>query len=246
MHSRLIEEAGGDINGTTSLDRTNFYDVVPINELETALWLESDRMGFLLPALTQAKLDGQRDVVKNERRERFEQPPSASTDSILSAAIYPAGHPYSGRRSARWPTSPPRSLDDVKEFFQRTTAPTTRRSRSSATLTSPATRTLVEKYFGRDSRRSGGAAAAGRPVTLAAEKRLVSRTRSRGCPSFTIAWPTVGSVAATLARLRALSQVLTRDRNSRLTRALVYDRQLATTSGVCRAAMSRRGSSTSR
>src|SRR5688500_5210849 len=118
-HPRLIEEAGGNLNGTTSVDRTNFYDVVPVTELETVLWLESDRMGFLLPALTQAKLDGQRDVVKNERRQQFEQPPFGTENHILSAAIYPEGHAYS------WPTIgsmadlSAASLADVKDFFRR-------------------------------------------------------------------------------------------------------------------------------
>jgi zinc protease len=227
-HPRLIEEAGGDLNGTTSLDRTNFYDVVPISELETALWLESDRMGFLLPALTQAKLDGQRDVVKNERRERIEQPPFGLENLILSAAIYPPSHPYS------WPTIgsmadlTAASLADVKEFFQQYYGPNNATLAIVGDIDMVATRILVEKYFGGIPSGAAVQRPSVVPVTLAAEKRLVLEDTKSRVPRFTMAWPTVGSIDGDSRALRALSQLLTRDRNSRLTRALVYERQLAT------------------
>ena len=227
-HLRIVEEAGGDINGTTSLDRTNFYNVVPVNELETALWLESDRMGFLLPALTAAKLDAQREVVKNERRERYEQPAFGAEPVVLSGAIYPSGHPYS------WPTIgsmadlQAATLDDVTAFFRQYYGP------NNATLTIvgdidvAATKALIEKYFGAIPRGPAVARPTVRPVALAAEKRLVLEDANARLPKMTIAWPTVGRDSAAAYALGALSQVLTQDRTSRLTKALVYDRQLAT------------------
>ena len=227
-HPRLIEEAGGTMNGSTSVDRTNFYEVVPISELETVLWLESDRMGFLLPALTQAKLDGQRDVVKNERRQRVEQPPFGTESLVLSAAIYPAEHPYS------WPTIgsmsdlSAASLADVKEFFRRYYGPNNATIAIVGDIDIAATKTLVAKYFGGIPAGPAVERPDVRPVTLAAEKRLVIEDAKSRLPRFTIAWPTVGSNNADSRALRALSQLLTQDRNSRLTRALVYDRQLAT------------------
>ena len=228
VHPRLIEEAGGNMNGSTSVDRTNFYDVVPVSELETVLWLESDRMGFLLPALTQAKLDGQRDVVKNERRQQFEQPPFGTENHILSAAIYPVGHPYS------WPTIgsmadlSAASLDDVKEFFRRYYGPNNASLAIVGDIDIESTKRLVEKYFGAIPAGPAVERPDVRPVTLSAEKRLVLEDSKSRLPKFTMVWPTVGSVDADSRALRALSQLLTRDRNSRLTRALVYDRQLAT------------------
>jgi zinc protease len=228
IHPRLIEEAGGTINGSTSLDRTNFYDVVPVTELETVLWLESDRMGFLLPALTQAKLDGQRDVVKNERREHFEQPPFGTENHILSAAIYPAGHPYS------WPTIgsmadlSAASLADVKDFFRRYYGPNNATLAIVGDIDLTATRLLVEKYFGGIPAGPAVPRPDVRPVTLPAEKRLVLEDANSRLPKITIVWPTVGTNNGDARALRALSQLLTQDRNSRLTRALVYDRQLAT------------------
>ena len=87
VHIKTVENAGGEMNGSTWHDRTNYFDVVPSNQLATALWLESDRMGFLLPALDQAKLDAQREVVKNERRERVDNVPYGSEDEVISAAM---------------------------------------------------------------------------------------------------------------------------------------------------------------
>jgi zinc protease len=227
-HPRLIEEAGGDLNGSTSVDRTVFYDVVPVSELETVLWLESDRMGFLLPALTQAKLDGQRDVVKNERREHFEQPPFGTENHILSAAIYPQGHPYS------WPTIgsmadlSAASLEDVKDFFRRYYGPNNATLAIVGDIDLVVTRQLVEKYFGGIPAGPPVERADVRPVTLAAEKRLVLEDAKSRVPKLTIVWPTVGTDNPDSRALRALSQLLTGDRNSRLSRALVYDHQLAT------------------
>jgi predicted Zn-dependent peptidase len=118
-HFRLIQEAGGALNGTTNQDRTNYFETLPAEELELALMLESDRMGFLLPAMTQAKLDNQRDVVMNERRQSYENRPYGLVHETLLAALYPSGHPYS------WPTIGSMddiraaTLDDVARFFGR-------------------------------------------------------------------------------------------------------------------------------
>ena len=227
-HLRIVEEAGGDINGTTSLDRTNFYDVVPVNELETVLWLESDRMGFLLPALTAAKLDGQREVVKNERRERYEQPAFGAEPLVLSAAIYPTGHPYS------WPTIgsmadlQAATLDDVKEFFRQYYGPNNATLAIVGDIDVAATKALIQKYFGAIPRGPAVSRPVVRPATLAAEKRLVLEDPNSRLPKITIAWPTVGRDSADAFALGALAEVFTQDRTSRLTRALVYDKQLAT------------------
>jgi zinc protease len=228
VHPRLMEEAGGDLNGTTSVDRTNFYDVVPVTELETVLWLESDRMGFLLPALTQAKLDGQRDVVKNERRERIEQLPFGTENIVLSAAIYPSTHPYS------WPTIgsmadlSAASLDDVKDFFRRYYGPNNAVLGIVGDIDVAATRVLIEKYFGAIPAGPAVERPDVRPVTLTAEKRLVLEDPRSRVTKLTIAWPSVGSNSPDAPAMQALAHILTHDRNSRLTKALVYDHPLAT------------------
>ena len=114
-----LQKAGGELNGSTALDRTNYWENVPSNYLELALWLESDRMGFLLDALDQKRFDIQRDVVKNERRQSYENRPYGSSYLLLQPALFPPPHPYN------WPTIGSQedldaaSLDDVKGFFSR-------------------------------------------------------------------------------------------------------------------------------
>ena len=116
---RPLQEAGGTLNGSTNMDRTNYWEVVPRDALDRALWMESDRMGYLLPALTQDKLDNQRDVVLNERRQTYENRPYGFAWMSLLAAHYPSPHPY------HWPTIGypedvrAASLNDVHDFFSR-------------------------------------------------------------------------------------------------------------------------------
>src|SRR5579872_5632724 len=122
-HIKTIEDVGGEMNGTTQNDRTNYFETVPINFLETALWLESDRMGYLLPALNQAKLDNQRDVVKNERRERVDNQPYGSANEVLDVALFPKSNPYSWPVIGSMADLSAASLDDVRDFFRRYYAP---------------------------------------------------------------------------------------------------------------------------
>jgi zinc protease len=117
-HLRLIQDAGGTLNGTTWFDRTNYFETVPNNRLDLALWLESDRMGFFLPAISQAKLDNQRDVVKNERRQSYENRPyGLAVETVLKEA-FPAGHPYRHPTIGNMEDLDRASLDDVRSFFR--------------------------------------------------------------------------------------------------------------------------------
>ena len=108
LHDRLTEGAGGMNNGSTSNDITNYYETVPSNYLETMLWIEADRMGFLLDSLDLAKLNAQRDIVKNERRQRVDNQPYGRVFEILSTAMYPRRIRIPGRSSAAWKICPPR------------------------------------------------------------------------------------------------------------------------------------------
>lgn len=116
-HFELIQRAGGTLNGSTWLDRTNYYDTVPANYLELALWLEADRMGRLLPAMTQEKLDTQRDVVKNERRWSVDNQPYGTWWERLPALAYPTGHPFHHSLIGSFEDLGAATLDDVREFF---------------------------------------------------------------------------------------------------------------------------------
>lgn len=228
VHLKTIENAGGNLNGSTWNDRTNYFEAVPSNEVETALWLESDRMGFLLPALDQAKLDAQREVVKNERRQRVDNVPYGSEDEVIGAAMYPASHPYSWPVIGSMADLSAASLDDVKNFFRKYYAPTNATLVVTGDFEPTATKALIAKYFGP----IPAGPAITRPsvpkTTLPVEKRLVLEDMRAKLPQMSITWPAVGDVDRDDAPLHALADVLTQDRTSRLTKLLVYDRQLAT------------------
>jgi zinc protease len=146
---KLLESIGAtNVNGTTNWDRTNYFETVPREYLELALWIESDRMGYLLDAVTQERLDVQRDVVKNERRQTFENAPYGRSGLALLDSMFPAGHPYHGAVIGSMADLSAATLDDVKDFFRSYYAP------SNATLTLAGdfepgeAKMLVEKYFG--------------------------------------------------------------------------------------------------
>jgi zinc protease len=228
VHFKTVENAGGNLNGSTWNDRTNYFETLPSNELATALWLESDRMGYLLPALDQAKLDAQREVVKNERRQSVDNVPFGSEDEVIAAAMYPASHPYSWPVIGSMADLSAASLDDVRGFFQRYYAPTNATLVVTGDIDPAATKKLISQYFGPIPRGPAIARPVVAKISLPAEKRLVLEDSRAKLPQLTISWPTVGSVDADDAALTAVGRILTQDRTSRLTRLLVYDRQLAT------------------
>ncbi|MEJ7813186.1 MAG: pitrilysin family protein [Gemmatimonadaceae bacterium] len=228
LHDRLTEGVGGSNNGSTNNDRTNYYEVVPSNYLESALWLEADRMGFLLDKLDSAKFAAQRDIVQNERRQGIDNQPYGRVGEILTTALYPASNPYSWPVVGYLSELQQASVEDVKDFFRLYYAP------SNATLAivgdfQPAqAKAWVTKYFADLPR--------GKPITrpivaaatLAAPKRLVFEDRVQ-VPRLYVRWPTAGVKSADTHALSFLGQVLTASRTARLTKALVYDRQSAAT-----------------
>ncbi|HEX9109406.1 MAG TPA: pitrilysin family protein [Longimicrobiales bacterium] len=226
LHDKLTEGVGGGNNGSTNNDVTTYFETIPSNYLEDALWLESDRMGWLLDALDAAKYNAQRDIVKNERRQRVDNQPYGRADEVISAAIYPKGHPYSWPVIGSMADLSAASIEDVKNFFRLYYAP------NNATLTivgdfDPAqARAWVAKYFGGISRGRPIVRPTDKPVTLAAEKRLVLEDRVQ-VPRLYLRWPTVGERSEDKYALEVLGGILAGPRTARLTKALVYDRQSA-------------------
>ncbi|NJD20605.1 MAG: insulinase family protein, partial [Gemmatimonadetes bacterium] len=117
-HFELIERAGGALNATTWYDRTNYFETVPSHHLDLALWLESDRMGWMLPALDQEKLDNQRDVVKNEKRQRYDNQPYGDWDERLQRLVFPPAHPYHHTVIGSMEDLDGATLEDVAAFFR--------------------------------------------------------------------------------------------------------------------------------
>ena len=143
-----LEEIGARLNGSTSEDRTNYWEVVPVPYLERALWLESDRMGWLLPAIDQVKLDNQRDVVKNERRQTMDNQPYGVAEEACLEALYPVGHPYRHSVIGSMADLDAATLEDVKDFFRRFYHPGNATLCVAGDIDPETTLALVEKHFG--------------------------------------------------------------------------------------------------
>jgi zinc protease len=226
MHDRYTEGVGGGNNGTTDNDRTLYYETIPSNYLESALWLESDRMGWLLDALDTAKYNAQRDIVKNERRQRVDNQPYGRVGEILTEATYPKGHPYSWPVIGSMTDLSAASVEDVKNFFRLYYAPNNATLAIAGDFDPAQVKQWVAKYFSAIPRGRAFQRPAAKPVTLASEKRLVYEDRVQ-IPRLYIQWPTVGNDDDDNYALDMLGAILSGPRTARLTKELVYDRQWA-------------------
>jgi zinc protease len=231
MHDKLTNGVGGSNNGTTDNDRTLYFETVPSNYLETALWLEADRMGFLLDALDIAKLNAQRDIVKNERRQRIDNQPYGRVGEILSAAMYPPGHPYSWSVIGSMDDLSAASEEDVKSFFRLYYAPNNAILTVVGDFDAAETKKWIEKYFGAIERGKPISRPKVEPASLSSEKRLLFEDRVP-LPRLYIQWPTVGAKHPDVHALSVLGGVLTGGRTARLTKPLVYDKQMAASIGA--------------
>ena len=226
QHFAIVQEAGGTANGSTNADRTNYFEMVPSNYLETALWLEADRMGFLLGALTQEKLDNQRDVVKNERRQNYENRPYGMGFIRVGEMLYPDEHPY------HWPTIgyqedlSAASLDDVKGFFSQWYNPNNACLTVAGDAKPSEVKRLVEKYFGEVAAGPEPPTLKPRPATLEAERRDVLEDQV-ALPQLTLGWDTVPQWAPDDAVLDIAADILGQGKASRLYQRMVYREQAA-------------------
>ena len=226
LHDKLTEGVGGQNNGTTNNDRTTYYETVPGNYLESALWLEADRMGYLLDALDLAKLNAQRDIVKNERRQGVDNQPYGRAGEILAKATYPPTHPYSWDVIGSMEDLSAASEEDVKSFFRLYYAPNNAYLAIVGDFDTAQTKAWVSRYFGPIQRGKPISRPKVEPVTLSGETRLVYEDRVQ-VPRLYIQWPTVGERSDDRFALDVLSTILTGARTARITKALVYDEQAA-------------------
>jgi zinc protease len=226
LHDKLTEGVGGNNNGSTTNDRTNYFENIPSNYLESALWLESDRMGYLLDTLDIAKLNAQRDVVKNERRQSYDNQPYGRVSEIFSAAMYPKGHPYSWPVIGSMTDLSAASEEDVKAFFRLYYAPNNATIAIVGDFDPAQAKAWITKYFGDLPQ---GKSVERPKIALAkldANKRLVYEDRVQ-VPRLYIQWPSVGVKNDDDIALSVMSSILSGSRTARLTKALVYDNQLA-------------------
>ncbi len=225
-HFKLLQEVGANINGFTTEDGTTYFEVVPSNYLELALYLESDRMGFLLPAVTQMKLDNQRDVVKNERRQSYDNVPYGTADEKIAAALYPPAHPYHWPVIGSMADLSAAALEDVKNFFRTYYAPNNACLVIAGDFSDQEARPLVEKYFAEFP--SGGAIERPKPApaTLARDAWLMFEDKVQ-LPRLYLSWHSAPDYTREDAVLTVLGRILGSGKASRLYKALVYDKQIA-------------------
>jgi zinc protease len=221
-----LQGAGAALNGSTNADRTNYWEVVPSNAVELALWMESDRMGYLLPALTEAKFSNQRDVVLNERRQNYENRPYGLASMALLAALFPPDHPYRWTTIGEIADLQAVQLDEVHAFFRRYYHPANASLALAGDFDSDEALTLVDRYF--------GSIDAGEPVapvrasaSLGGDVRIRFEDRVE-LPRLYLAWLTPAMFADGDADLDLATDLLANGKTSRLYRRLVFDERIAT------------------
>ncbi|MEK7262918.1 MAG: pitrilysin family protein [Bacteroidota bacterium] len=235
-HFKLLQEVGANINGSTTEDRTNYFEVVPSNYLELALYLESDRMGFLLPAMTQAKLDNQRDVVKNERRQSYDNQPYGTASEKISALMFPDAHPY------HWPVIgymedlSAATMEDVQNFFRTYYAPNNASLVIAGDFNEKEARKLIEKYFGEIPRGKSFERPKPIAVTIPQTQRVMFEDKVK-LPRLFIDWLTAPMQTRDDAVLDVISDILSSGKTSRLYKSLVYEKQIAQNVGAYQSGM---------
>jgi zinc protease len=224
---RAVDEIGVNVNGTTNEDRTWYYEVVPSNYLERALYMEADRFGNLLDAMDQAKLDNQRDVVKNERRFRVDNVPYGTMGERIDEIMYPESHPYHHSVIGSMADLSAASLDDVKSFFRQYYVPNNTILVLSGDFDEKQARTWIQKYFGQIK----AGAKIDRPTMPVPQLSSVIRKQYED-PFATLSrvalvWPGIPAYHPDEAPLDILANILSTGRGSRLQSNLVYGKELA-------------------
>jgi zinc protease len=226
-HFKFLEAAGAsDINGTTDFDRTNYFETLPSNQLELALWLESDRMGFLLDTLDRTKLTNQRDVVRNERRQSVEGQPYGVAEETMYHELFPKDHPYYADVIGSHADVEAARLNDVRDFFKQYYTPNNSTIVIAGDINKVNTKALIEKYFG---------TFASGPVVKLTEVQTPAITSERRqtvtdtvqLPKVLIGWLSPAAFAEGDADLDLAAQILGGGKSSRFYRKLVYEQQIA-------------------
>ena len=226
-HIRFMEAAGAsDLNGTTDFDRTNYFETIPSNQLELALWLESDRMGYLPDQLDQASLTNQQDVVRNERRQSIENSPYGIVEEAVFHNLFPKAHPYHADVMGSHADIQAAKLEDVRNFFKLYYAPNNASIAIVGDFDPAQAKQLVEKYFGPLKRGAPVPKIAAVTPPIASERRVVIHDQVE-LPRVYMAWLTSPIFKPGDAQADLSSEILGGGKSSRLYKKLVYDKQIA-------------------
>lgn len=221
QHFKIVSDAGGTLNGSTNRDRTNYFETVPSNQLEKMLWLEADRMGFLLDAVTQQKFEIQRSTVKNERGQNYDNRPYGLASEYAAKNLYPYGHPYSWLTIGYIEDLNRGNVNDLKNFFLRWYGPNNATLTVGGDVNSLEVVKLVEKYFGSIPRGPEVKPVVVPPAVLKKDRYVSYVDNYARLPMLSVTYPTVPNYDKDMAALACLAQVLGQGRNSVLFQEMV-------------------------
>ena len=227
MFDVWLESAGANNNGSTTEDRTNYYEDMPSNALPLALWLEADRMGWLLPTMDQAKLDVQRDIVQNERRQGVDNQPYGRANETIIAALFPPDHPYSWPVIGSLKDLSAATLDDVKNFFRKYYAPNNASIAIAGDFDAAEVKQTIEKYFGQIPRGPAIVRKTDIPAPRIAQDTFLVLEDKVQLPRLYYGWQSAKVFSADDAPLQLLGSIFGQGKTSRLYQRLVYELQVA-------------------
>lgn len=229
---KKIQDAGGTLNGGTWKDGTIYYEVVPNNALETVLWLESDRMGFLINTVTESAFYNQQEVVQNEKRQRVDNRPYGHTSWVLDKNLYPEGHPYNWQVIGELEDLQNATVEDVKEFYDMYYGPNNATLVLAGDFETEEAKTLIEKYFGEIKRRKKVEPLDVKPVTIAETKRLYHEDNFATAPQLNMVWPTIEQFTEDAYALDFLAEILSSGKKAPLYKVLVKEKELTSSTSA--------------
>ena len=226
QYFKLIQSAGGTLNGSTNQDRTNYYEVVPKNALEMVLWMESDRMGYLTNTITKQAFAVQQNVVQNEKRQNYDNRPYGHSSTVMARAMFPAGHPYSWTTIGEIQDLFNATVEDVKDFHNRFYVPNNATLAISGDFDPVQVKELVRKYFGEIPRGPEVEKLKPMPVTLPETKKLFHEDNFANAAQFTMAFPAPERYSKDSYALSALAEILAGGKKSPMYTVLVKEKKL--------------------
>jgi len=223
---KTIQDLGGTLNGGTWKDGTIYYEVVPKNALETVMWLESDRMGFLINTVTESAFYNQQEVVQNEKRQRVDNNPYGHTSWVLDKAIYPEDHPYNWQVIGELVDLQNATVEDVKEFYDKYYGPNNATLVLAGDFEKEDAKALIEKYFGEIKKRQEVAPLEPQRVTLSETKRFYHEDNFARAPQLHMVWPTLEQYTEDAYALDFLAQLLSDGKKAPMYKVLVKEKEL--------------------
>jgi len=232
QYFRLIQSAGGTLNGSTNQDRTNYYETVPKNALEMVLWMESDRMGYLTNTITKQAFAIQQNVVQNEKRQNYDNRPYGHSSTVMARALFPESHPYSWTTIGEMKDLFNATVEDVKDFHARYYIPNNATLSIAGDFDPAVVKELVQKYFGEIPAGAEVDKMAPLPVTLAETKKLYHEDNFANTAQYTMAFPSAEMYNPDAYALAALSEILAGGKKSPMYNVLVKEKKLTSNVGA--------------